>query len=134
MQSIKHIEVCTQDGHQVENFIMREYRSDGRLLLIAHYVNSKLHGVRKSFYNNGTPWREDNYANGRLHGLSKSWHTNGMPWEEISYKGGRMHGLSFQWWGDGEVNQMRHYVYGKVTDHAEFQKCELIEKMAGTND
>ncbi|MBP6557281.1 MAG: hypothetical protein KAX93_05910 [Flavobacterium sp.] len=58
------------------------------------YVNGKLNGVRKVFYNSGKIAEETTYKNGVKDGLYKSYAENDVIMEESNYKNGQLEGIA----------------------------------------
>ena len=49
------------------------------------YVDDKIHGLYKKWYENGQIEVETKYVDGRLYGLYKYWYKNGQSREETNY-------------------------------------------------
>jgi len=49
------------------------------------YVNGKMHGVMKEWWENGQPSAETNFANGQRHGLNRYWDMKGKLTKEQTY-------------------------------------------------
>lgn len=82
--------------------VNRQYEGDWKyyhenspsIMILEHYVNGKLDGVRKVFYLSGKIAEETTYKNGIKEGKYKSYTENGIVLEESNYKNGEYDGLA----------------------------------------
>jgi antitoxin component YwqK of YwqJK toxin-antitoxin module len=67
------------------------------------YVNGKLNGEYKEWYDNRNLKLESNYVNGELHGKYNEWYDNGKPKVETTYVSGEKHGKYQEWYKNGQL-------------------------------
>lgn len=73
---------------------LSDYYLDGSLHVLEHYLNGKLHGIRRLYYENGGELRVlENYLNGKLHGAKNVYHRNGKIYVYQEYTNGVQTGM-----------------------------------------
>ncbi|MEQ8926345.1 MAG: toxin-antitoxin system YwqK family antitoxin [Fulvivirga sp.] len=80
----------------------------GQLMVSASYYNDKLHGTWTKF-NRSRVKEEKNFVNGKLEGVSKMFYDTGNLMEEGNYANGVRHGVSK--WYDQQGNVTIEYEY-----------------------
>lgn len=71
------------------------YHIDGKTVMSEeNYVDGKLHGPYKTFYNDGTPTEIANYKNGLLDGNYKKYAIRGHLINDFNYIGGKLNGMA----------------------------------------
>ena len=83
-----------------------------------HYVNGELHGMERSWYDNGQLSEvQQIWENGKRYGLERAWHRNGLLYLETRWVRGKRHGLerrlidTRRWierhWANGSVSRFK---------------------------
>jgi len=80
----------------------RSFYKDGTLFRETPWVNNLVHGVEKYFYKDGTLEWEITWVNGEKHGIEKSFHKNGALNYEIP-------------WVNDKINGVKKYLYEDET-------------------
>ena len=89
-------------------------RADGTLQAKRIYKNAKRDGQWLVYDDSGEkPSREDNYVDGKLNGVSKLWYDNGQLAQEIKLKDGQRHGVSTEWDKEGVKRAEVTFANGK---------------------
>jgi antitoxin component YwqK of YwqJK toxin-antitoxin module len=57
------------------------------------YVNGRMHGTGKDYYESGTLLTETPFVNGERHGIEKWYYESGSLKQEIPYEAGKRHGV-----------------------------------------
>lgn len=93
------------------------------------YLNGKLNGVRKVFYNQGAIAEETTYKIGKKEGLYKKYAENGVVLEESNYKNNEYHGLAVFKDAEGKITAKGTFTNGKKTGIWEFlENDKMIKK------
>ncbi|MEM1305075.1 MAG: toxin-antitoxin system YwqK family antitoxin [Planctomycetota bacterium] len=94
--------------------VWRVYSEDGeRVVQEQPYVDGKLDGAFKVWYDDGTLHRELNYKAGLRDGVSAEWDESGKKVAEVNFKAGLRDGSSIRWSPKGDKTE-RQYKGGKV--------------------
>ncbi|MGY5354398.1 toxin-antitoxin system YwqK family antitoxin [Wenyingzhuangia sp. IMCC45467] len=72
--------------------LWKYYDPQGKLILIEHYENNQLNGVRKVFYSNDSIAEVSEYKNGMLNGVTSRFSKDGIKLHEMTYQEGLLHG------------------------------------------
>ncbi len=59
---------------------------------IPYNKDSRIHGLKRAFYDNGQLRAEENYKNGKKDGISREYSRNGQLLEEVHFKDNRGYG------------------------------------------
>jgi len=71
------------------------YHPDGKSVMSEeNYLNGKLEGEYKTFYNNGEPTEITSYKNGLLDGNYKKYSIKGFLYQDFNYKSGKLNGMA----------------------------------------
>ena len=76
---------------------------------IGRYINGKIDGVHRAWYDNGQIRLEVNCNEGIPIGLSKGWHKNGQIKFEYYFKDGYRYGLCKEWFENGQLHKELNY-------------------------
>lgn len=101
------------------------YKGEGPKQIRYHcsYLNNKLHGVRKEWFDNGQLMIYDNMYNGKFHGECKEWHENGQIWCETNYVNGKRHSVWKEGCENGQIILQCSYINDKI--HGKIKRwCE----------
>ncbi len=89
----------------------KKYYNNGKVFIIAHYINDTLEGPVNSYYKNGSIQAENSYLKGKLNGISKQFDIKGKPIREISYQNNLIYGNCI-YYEDGIIYNERYYKKG----------------------
>lgn len=107
--------------------------------MVAYYLDSKLHGEKRTFSSNGEPLLIEEYINGQLHGKATHF-KNGVKYLEISYLDGQRNGSEvhfldgeqisqeIQWENDKKHGPATYYVDGGGTRIEYYYDGSLVSK------
>lgn len=84
----------------------------GGLRSRASFRDGKLHGISRSWHENGRLEGESHFAAGMLHGPQLRWHSSGCIRLQGSFANGVMEGAWRSWDGKGTLRQEREYLRG----------------------
>jgi hypothetical protein len=93
--------------------VYKSWYEDGAPRGEGNYEDGKKQGVCKSWYEDGTPRSEWNYKDGKVQGVCKEWYYNGTPKFEWNYKDGKNHGVCKDWSVNGKLTRECNYEEGK---------------------
>lgn len=96
-------------------FHFKECYANGVLRKDVKYINGKLNGPCKKYFESGKLYEECSYVNGNKDGPCKSYYDNGQLYEECSYVNGNMDGQYKRYWGNGQMMNECLYVNGKIS-------------------
>lgn len=98
------------DGYHLENGVFKHWGDDGKLCEISHYKNNKLDGLLTEFYaSTGNKMRENNYIDGKLNGLCRNWFEDGTLNIEAFYKDDKLHGIHKEFHKNGKLFIEKNY-------------------------
>ena len=89
---MKHIKNKDFDYYKDDNGLYQgEYKSyhNGKLLVHKYYKDDQLHGIFKSYHNNGKLYNICNFINGKEHGEDKFYNKDGSYDESRYYNNGK---------------------------------------------
>lgn len=89
------------------------HENSPQIMTLEFYVNGKLNGVRKVFYNSGKIAEETTYKNGIKEGLYKSYAENDVVMEESNYKNDQLDGLAIYRDATNNVSSQGSFKNGK---------------------
>ncbi|HLF64686.1 MAG TPA: hypothetical protein VI603_13070 [Saprospiraceae bacterium] len=101
-----------QEGYVLDgrkNGLWTDFYVDGRISLIQHFVDGKLHGPSLNLDNRGQITAQAEYEDGVLDGIKASYKF-GRPQEEIPYVNGKIHGV-----------MKKYYTNNKLMEEAEYK-------------
>jgi hypothetical protein len=76
---------------------------NGRFFATCNYVDGKMHGEHKYWFENGQLAMTCDYINDKRHGSKKTWYENGQPKFVCNYINGILHGKSLNWHENGQL-------------------------------
>ena len=86
------------------------------------YYNSKpFTGVVFVNHKNGKVWKEGAYVDGKMQGLSKGYYESGQIWFEQDVQNGQYIYIK-KWHENGQIMSEQHYNKGKVNSFKEWDK------------
>jgi len=77
----------------VRHVVSRLYWSSGSVKLENHYVDGRLNGVEKTWYEDGQLFKQRTLVDGREEGLQRAWRRNGTLYTNYEMRNGRSYGL-----------------------------------------
>ena len=80
-----------------------------KIMMTENYVDGKLEGQKKVYYDNGELAEEAFYMNGKLHGARKLYSVKGVVLEDLQYKNDELHGPAKFYNGKGELMSEGEY-------------------------
>ena len=108
------------------------HNNSDKVMMTENYINGKLEGTKKIFYDTGELAEEATYVKGDLHGPRKLYSEKGVVLEDLTYQEGELHGPAKFYNGKGELmsegnyrnNQhhgvWRYYENGKLKEEKDF--------------
>jgi hypothetical protein len=94
------------------NFIKYTYK-EGNLVSEEPFVNGKIHGEAKHYYQDGKLRTTIEYKDARRNGIMVSYYETGDKHGDISYLNGKIHGTRHNYKKDGSLTMACSYVEGK---------------------
>lgn len=91
---------------------IEEITNDGQKSMEGNFIDGKMNGTWRSWYENGKLEREENYVDNFLEGKQSFWHENGELSKESWYKAGKLHGKESMWDEEGNLVSSVEYVNG----------------------
>lgn len=101
-------------SHGLEDGEWTFFQENGKVEIKAAIKNGVMHGLTKSWYNNGQLLQQKNYVNGLLQGAVVTYHEDGREWINVTYKDGLYHGKFLQWTGGGTLYLDLNFYEGKL--------------------
>ena len=100
--------LCTYRNGLIDGLFQEWHELNGRIQFESNYLNGKLHGEYKEFYDNGLTKIQCNYRNGKLHKTYKKWYNNDLNSIAMlyNYNNDRLDGVHKEWY-DGVNNQIK---------------------------
>jgi hypothetical protein len=95
------------------NGVQKFYYPDGSLYLEGFYVDSVANGLFKQYFKNGKVYEEATYVNGLQHGVTKRYYEDGTLSLEIPYDSGRINGVQKKYRKDGKLAYEAPYYFDK---------------------
>ena len=92
---------------------------DGKLVIQASYLNGKLHGERREYYDNGQLNELQQYEHGRECGVYESYYKGGQISIQAEYLNGCLHGLYQTWNEHGQPINCQMYNKGILVSDTE---------------
>jgi hypothetical protein len=92
---------------------VEKFDKEGRVLVSQWAYRGVQHGPMRSFFTNGNPRSEADYVDGRIVGTYKVWFERGPLWLTENYKYGVKHGDEERWYESGEPEWSRQWKDGK---------------------
>lgn len=77
-------------------------------------LNSRLHGTRIQYYDNGRIWSVIEYANGEYDGKWLRFWKDGTLISELTWENGKRHGLHRAWYLNEKIKYETHYEKGRL--------------------
>jgi len=107
------IELVYNRGQKDSIYQYYEYYINDSVKDHATYINGKLHGIRISYFENGSKMKEIPYDKGLKHGEYREWHQNEKIRAEGSYYKDEQHGKWFFYDSiSGEITVEKFYNHG----------------------
>lgn len=72
--------------------VFRMYRHE-KLRVQCEYVDGKIEGIWRMWYDGVNLWKEFCYVNGKKEGLARTWHRNGQPNKEYYHVNDKVEGV-----------------------------------------
>ena len=89
----------------------KKHYANGKVFIVANYINDTLEGLVTSYYKNGIKQAENDYLAGKLNGVSKQYDIKGQIIREISYKNNLIYG-NCVFYEDGVIYAETYYKNG----------------------
>ena len=108
------------------------HQKSDKVMMTETYMNGKLHGPKKIFYDNGQLAEEASYVKGELDGPRKLYSVKAVVLEDLTYRNGELHGPARFYNGKGELmsegqykdnehhGTWRYYENGNLKEEKEF--------------
>lgn len=114
-------------NHGLLDGIVKIFDSKGRQLRYYHSKNNLKNGEEVLFvYNLNTkemmPKLLINWMDGKIQGVTKSWYENGQLESQKEYSNNIKNGLTTAWYQDGQLMMIEHYDQGKLQKGDYFKK------------
>lgn len=90
------------------------YHPNGNVAIEAPYVNGKLDGVFRSFFENGKVWQTIGYKEGIEEGVSTTYTENGFKKSKETYRSGILHGDVEEFYESGKLRRRLPYILGQL--------------------
>lgn len=103
-----------QHGTVVREGTAISYHPNGNVAIEAPYVNGKLDGVFRSFFENGKVWQTIGYKDGIEEGFTTTYFENGTKKSKETYRAGILHGDVEEYYESGKVRRLLPYVLGQL--------------------
>lgn len=121
------------EGREVNHLPEGEWKyyhhNSKSIMSTERYMDGKLTGIRKVFYDKGTVAEEANYVNGLKDGPYKKFTEKGTVLEEITYKNDNYHGIATYRDGDNNIVSQGQYKNGlKVGVWKFYEKGKLVKE------
>lgn len=91
------------DGSRTEARVVTERFANGQIARRAEYLNGRLDGVTRGWYQNGALMFEYHYRRGLGEGLQQQWNRDGTLLLRLNQHQGHEAGLQQMWNADGSV-------------------------------
>ena len=92
---------------------MRRWYENGIMAREAFYVDGESNGLETTWYPNGQIHAVTDYVNGKAQGYQEVWHENGTKYSQGNYVNGQPHGIHTDWYENGQKQSEYTYVYGE---------------------
>lgn len=115
---------------------LKTFDAQGRLYAVDHMKNGKRHGESLMYFpikglqlqpRLSICWYED-----KIHGLVKTWYENGAPESQREMSNNVRNGLSTSWYRDGSVMMMEQYDHDKLIKGEYFRRGERQVESRGS--
>lgn len=103
-----------QQGTNVREGTSYSYHPNGQLAVEAPYINGKLDGVFRSYFESGKVWQTIGYKAGIEEGVSTTYYENGFKKSKEVYKSGILHGTVEEFYDNGKIRRRLPYALGSV--------------------
>lgn len=87
----------------------KTWNENGALECEESYRKGVLHGPSYYWYPDGIMQREAHYRNGLMHGIQKRWSPSGILFAQCDYSDGRQNGISLRWFPNGKLLSRTHF-------------------------
>ena len=78
------------------------------------YLNNRLHGEFKEYYQSGNLFTHCTYSNGMKHGVLRNYRDDGQIYQEWHYRAGKQWGTEKNWYSSGELDSVSEWVDGNL--------------------
>lgn len=106
-------QVVHLNGEPVLHGVMVEKYESGQTKLELHYRCGAMHGPRKTWFEDGTPWARGENVDGRGHGTWTVWYPDGTKAQEFAMDHGVWTGPYITWHPNGTKRSEVEYVNGQ---------------------
>ena len=100
------------------------HSADGKLQIIEPYVNGRLSGIKKTYYESGKLRSLTYYKDGLKNGSDSYYYTNGNPRIIAQYKEGLRHGFSKAYYENGGLIETRYFKDDRQVGETQFSEKE----------
>jgi antitoxin component YwqK of YwqJK toxin-antitoxin module len=90
------------------------YYDGKQLYKLMNYINDKLHGEMKVFYNDGQIQSVLTFEKGKRTGDYRYWDENGVKEEEGTFLEDKLHGLITRWYGEEQISSITMFADGNL--------------------
>lgn len=101
-----------EEHAMVEPEKIEEITPEGQKSMEGRFVDGKMNGTWRSWYENGQLQREENYVDNFMEGKQSFWYESGKMRKESWYKAGKLHGKETMWDEEGNLLSSVEYVNG----------------------
>ena len=96
-----------------KNGLIQTYHDSGNLKIRAQYINNELNGLYQEYNEENVQISEFTFVNGKMIGIRKEWYDNGNLWLSCSYDhDGKRDGLYQEFYKNGQLWKVIHYKHG----------------------
>lgn len=101
-------------GTDIREGLAISYHPNGKVAIEAPYVNGKLDGVFRSYFESGKLWQTIGYKAGVEEGFSTTYYESGAKKKKESYRNGILHGATEEYYENGKLRRTLPYILGMV--------------------
>ena len=98
----------------IDNDIIQSYFPSGNIEYEAKYLNGKLDGYSRTWFENGKISSESKYSYGQPHGKWKKFHPDGSIMYEVHYEYGKKNGFEKWFYNNGQIKSEQNFVHGQI--------------------
>lgn len=103
-----------QHGTKIREGVSITYHPNGKVAVEAPYVNGKLDGVYRSYFENGKTWQTVGYKADIEEGISTTYFENGSKKSKEVYRSGILHGDVEEFYDSGKLRRKLPYLFGSL--------------------
>ena len=98
----------------IDKNIIQSYFPSGNIEYEAEYLNGRLDGYSRTWFENGIISSESKYSNGQPHGLWKIFHPDGSIMYEVHYEYGKKNGVEKWYYRNGQIKSEQNFIHGQT--------------------